>query len=88
MFDVARDEVLEVRRGEVAVIVSNIGIDPTQVKIEGDTQNSPSLKDGVERYVVAAGYRGIQREVLGPGIYYLNKLAFTPHIISTDKYYY
>ena len=32
-----------------------------------------------------SGYRGIQREVLGPGTYYLNKLAFTPHIIPTTN---
>jgi regulator of protease activity HflC (stomatin/prohibitin superfamily) len=83
MFDIALDQVLEVQRGEVAVIVSNIGIDPTTIAT-GD-KNIPPLQEGVERYVVSSGYRGIQREVLGPGIYYLNKLAFIPHIISTTN---
>lgn len=85
MFDVARDQVLEVQRGEVAVIVSNIGIDPTQINKDGNQPPVPSLQEGVERYVVSSGYRGIQREVLGPGVYYLNKLAYTPHIISTTN---
>ncbi len=85
MFDIALDQVLEVQRGEVAVIVSNIGIDPTQINKDNNQPGIPPLQEGVERYVVSAGYRGIQREVLGPGIYYLNKLAFIPHIISTTN---
>src|SRR4029079_12854532 len=83
LFDVSRDEVLIVGRGEVAVTVSTIGKDPSQdVTLE---EGMNKLKDGVERYVVSTGYRGIQREVLGPGTYYLNKLAFTPHIIPTTN---
>lgn len=80
MFEVVSDDVLMVQRGEVAVIVSNIGKDPTL-----DPSYAGRDKAGVERYVVEAGYRGIQREVLGPGTYYLNKLAFTPHIIPTTN---
>lgn len=88
MFDVSLDEVLFVQRGEVAVIVSNIGKDPVSMmpKVNGDgTTAAEMVKMGVERYVVEPGYRGIQREVLGPGTYYLNKLAFTPHIIPTTN---
>ncbi len=88
MFDVASDEVLQVARGEVAVIVSNIGKDPTLTSMaQAGPQVKPEerLKAGIERYVVEAGYRGIQREVLGPGTYYLNKLAYTPHIIPTTN---
>jgi len=88
MFDVSLDEVLFVQRGEVAVIVSNIGKDPVSMmpKVNGDgTTATEMVKMGVERYVVEPGYRGIQREVLGPGTYYLNKLAFTPHIIPTTN---
>ena len=88
MFDVSLDEVLFVQRGEVAVIVSNIGKDPIavmpKVSADGGTPME-AMKMGVERYVVEPGYRGIQREVLGPGTYYLNKLAFTPHIIPTTN---
>lgn len=79
LFDVSRENVLVVERGEVAVIVSNIGKDPSQ-EVMQDKSHA-----GVERYVVNAGYRGIQSEVLGPGTYYLNKLAFTPHIIPTTN---
>lgn len=81
LFGISRDEVLIVGRGEVAVIVSTIGIDPSH----DATSTKDKIREGVERYVVNAGYRGIQREVLGPGTYYLNKLAFTPHIIPTTN---
>ncbi len=83
LFDVSRDEVLVVGRGEVAVIVSTIGKDPSHESLL--QSDASKLNNGVERYVVSAGYRGIQREVLGPGTYYLNKLAFTPHIIPTTN---
>ncbi len=87
MFEVSPDEVLLVQRGEVAVIVSNIGKDRAAQALENSSALSPEeqLKFGVERYVVDSGYRGIQREVLGPGTYYLNKLAFTPHILPTTN---
>lgn len=88
MFDVTLDEVLNVQRGEVAVVVSNVGKDPTELIKQADGKPVTSderLKSGVERYVVDAGYRGIQREVLGPGTYYLNKLAYTSHIIPTTN---
>ncbi len=87
MFDVVLDEVLQVQRGEVAVIVSNIGKDPSRLldpKPDSPASND-RLRKGVERYVVDSGYRGIQREVLGPGTYYLNKQAYTPHIIPTTN---
>lgn len=87
MFDVTLDDVLLVQRGEVAVIVSNIGKDPASAVQPPATapKSDERLKDGIERYVVDAGFRGIQREVLGPGTYYLNKLAYTPHIIPTTN---
>jgi regulator of protease activity HflC (stomatin/prohibitin superfamily) len=84
LFDVSLDEVLVVGRGEVAVIVSNIGKDPSQDP-ELQQPDANNLRNGVERYVVSSGYRGIQREVLGPGTYYLNKLAYTSHIIPTTN---
>jgi regulator of protease activity HflC (stomatin/prohibitin superfamily) len=84
LFDVSLEEVLVVGRGEVAVIVSNIGKDPSQDP-ELQLPDANNLRNGVERYVVSSGYRGIQREVLGPGTYYLNKLAYTSHIIPTTN---
>jgi regulator of protease activity HflC (stomatin/prohibitin superfamily) len=83
LFSVTREKVLVVERGEVAVIVSTIGKDPSEAAAH--TSGTDEYDDGVERYVVNAGYRGIQRDVLGPGTYYLNKLAFTPHIIPTTN---
>jgi regulator of protease activity HflC (stomatin/prohibitin superfamily) len=85
MFDVAPDEVLQVQRGEVAVIVSNIGREPGPLASLPAGGPKPDDEAAIERYVVDAGFRGIQREVLGPGTYYLNKLAYTPHIIPTTN---
>jgi regulator of protease activity HflC (stomatin/prohibitin superfamily) len=84
MFEVVPDDVLIVQRGEVAVVVSNIGKDPN-LNGQAVGAQGEAIKQGVERYVVDAGYRGIQREVLGPGTYYLNKLAYTPLIIPTTN---
>jgi regulator of protease activity HflC (stomatin/prohibitin superfamily) len=85
MFDVVPDCVAEVERGHVAVIVSNVGLDPTQAPDFPSNRGSEPAASGIERYVVDSGYRGIQREVAGPGTYYLNKLAYIPHIISTTN---
>ena len=89
MFDVVLDDVLFVQRGEVGVIVSNIGKDPA-IEVLTTRQSEEKLAEesgllGVDRYVVNKGYRGIQKEVLGPGTYYLNKLAFTSHLIPTTN---
>lgn len=85
LFDVAIQSVAEVERGFVAVIVSNVGLDPTQGSRDRPAVASEPVASGVERYVVEAGYRGIQREVAGPGTYYLNKLAYIPHLIPTTN---
>lgn len=85
MFEVALDSVAEVERGNVAVIVSNVGLDPTESPKFKAAAGADPIKSGIERYVVDSGYRGIQREVAGPGTYYLNKLAYIPHIIPTTN---
>ena len=92
MFEVSVNEVVTVQRGEVAVIVSNVGKDPAALLRSGAPEvtnehliTDSRVREGVERYVVEPGYRGIQREVLGPGTYYLNTLAYTPHIIPTTN---
>ncbi len=78
MFDVKLDEVAVVQRGEVAVLVSNVGKEP---------ENIPQADRlaGKERYVVPEGYRGIQAEVAGPGVYYLNRWAYIAYIIPTTN---
>lgn len=78
MFSVTMDDVEVVQRGEVAVLVSNVGKEPRPAADE-------RLGDGRERYVVPAGYRGIQADVTGPGVYYLNRWAYLPYIIPTTN---
>ncbi|HET8945297.1 MAG TPA: SPFH domain-containing protein [Dehalococcoidia bacterium] len=78
MFDVKLDEVATVQRGEVAVLVSNVGKEPEDLPMEGRLE-------GKERYVVPAGFRGIQSEVAGPGVYYLNRWAYIAYIVPTTN---
>jgi regulator of protease activity HflC (stomatin/prohibitin superfamily) len=79
MFDVQMDQVAVVQRGEVAVLVSNVGKEP-----DSSMTNEERLA-GQERYVVPQGYRGIQAEVAGPGVYYLNRWAYIAYIIPTTN---
>lgn len=100
MFQIELDNVAIIERGQVAVVVSNVGEEPSQIKElieitakeEGATnvadrakQTERRLAAGIERYVVPQGYRGIQQEVTGPGIYYLNRRAFIIYIIDTTN---
>jgi hypothetical protein len=78
MFDVKLDDVAIVQRGEVAVLVSNVGEEPADIAHEDRLA-------GKERYVVPAGFRGIQAEVAGPGVYYLNRWAYIAYIIPTTN---
>jgi regulator of protease activity HflC (stomatin/prohibitin superfamily) len=78
MFDVHLDNVATVQRGEVAVLVSNVGKEPEDLPPE-------ERLEGRERYVVPAGFRGIQSEVAGPGVYYLNRWAYIAYIIPTTN---
>ena len=102
MFSVELDDVAVVERGQVAVVVSNVGAEPQQVtrvtrQIAAEEQGlagvSPSdvkpldtrVDVGIERYVVPKGFRGIQQEVAGPGIYYLNRRAYIAYIVDTTN---
>jgi len=87
MFSVAIDDVAVVERGQVGVIVSNVGDDPTEEmkKRLGSSQTGASIEEGKEKYVVPKGFRGIQEEVAGPGRYYLNRRAFMAYIIDTTN---
>ena len=79
MFDVQLDKVAVVQRGEVAVLVSNVGKEPPR-----QTEDE-RLATGQERYVVQEGFRGIQAEVAGPGVYYLNRWAYIAYIVPTTN---
>ncbi len=78
MFDVNLDDVAVVQRGQVAVLVSNVGPEPERPQQE-------QLAQGQERYVVPQGFRGIQAEVAGPGVYYLNRWAYLAYVIPTTN---
>ena len=79
MFDTRLDDVIVVERGEVAVLVSNVGKQPDLNPTEA------GLKVGTEVYVVPSGFRGIQAEVAGPGVYYLNRWAYIAYIVPTTN---
>src|SRR5512138_434201 len=87
MFSVEIDDVAVIERGQVGVVVSNVGEDPTEEmkKRLGSTQVGASEEEGKEKYVVPKGFRGIQEEVAGPGRYYLNRRAFMIYIIDTTN---
>jgi regulator of protease activity HflC (stomatin/prohibitin superfamily) len=80
MFEVKIDAVAIIQRGEVAVLVSNVGREPA-----GPDGTDTRLAEGQERYVVPTGFRGIQAEVAGPGVYYLNRWAYIAYIIPTTN---
>ncbi|MBL8640217.1 MAG: hypothetical protein JNK24_07690 [Alphaproteobacteria bacterium] len=83
LFSVTIREQIQVSRGEVAVLISNIGKDPSEYTSE-DSKDDAALKDGGKtKHVVPKGFRGIQKEVLGPGAYNINPLAYTSLIIPT-----
>jgi uncharacterized membrane protein YqiK len=99
MFNVELDDVAVVERGQVAVVVSNVGEEPAQIKeliskvaeneVKPTTSEIKAIEDrlnlGIERYVVPKGFRGIQQEVSGPGLYYLNRRAYIVYIIDTTN---
>lgn len=87
MFAIETDNVAVIERGQVGVIVSNVGEEPTDdmKKRLGSSQIDSSEEEGKERYVVPKGYRGIQEEVAGPGRYYLNRRAFMAYVIDTTN---
>ena len=100
MFNVDMDDVAVVERGQVAVVVSNVGDEPVQVReaIEAAAQKEGAeagsdlyrniekrFETGIERYVVPKGVRGIQQEVAGPGVYYLNRRAYIAYIVDTTN---
>lgn len=80
LFAVAKHKQTTIRQGEVGVMISNIGKDPSEYVTGGEDASDDK---GKTRHVVSRGYRGIQREVLGPGSYNINPLAYYVIIIPT-----
>ena len=89
MFKVELDDVAVVERGQVAVVISNVGDEPTEeMKKRLTASQTAALVEGEEvreRYVVPKGFRGIQEEVAGPGTLLSQQTGLHPHIIDTTN---
>jgi regulator of protease activity HflC (stomatin/prohibitin superfamily) len=96
LFSVVSAPLTVIRQGEVGVLISNIGGDPADLLEENSATAAAPLQRGAKdpeesridkgvrtRHVVPEGFRGIQRNVLGPGKYNINPRAFTVIPIPT-----
>ncbi len=94
LFSVAAKDQTVVQQGQVAVLISNHGTDPSTLQeevtnlgpIEGQTTDPEETRINTltrTRHVVPSGYRGIQKEVLGPGRYNINPLVHQIVIVPT-----
>lgn len=97
VFSVTLQPQTVIKQGEVGVLISNIGKDPSElfgneVATPSDSPLTAGATDPDEtrhdsgvraRHVVPKGYRGIQKEVLNPGKYNINPLAYTVIIVPT-----
>jgi regulator of protease activity HflC (stomatin/prohibitin superfamily) len=83
LFSVSKHKQIVVNQGEVAVLISNIGKDPGEFMPSETVAGSATEEKSMTRHVVPRGFRGIQKEVLGPGAYNINPLAYTAIIIPT-----
>lgn len=82
LFAVTQRPLTIIKQGEVGVLISNIGKDPSTLSVP-QPEGEDVLGGKLTRHVVPEGYRGIQRNVLGPGKYNINPLAFTVIPIPT-----
>lgn len=120
LFSITMQPQTVIKQGEVGVMISNIGKDPTELfgeeapaPVTAPATNLPAVvkapavgdvsaadssplttgatdpeetrhNTGVRaRHVVPKGYRGIQKEVLNPGKYNINPLAFSVIVVPT-----
>lgn len=94
LFTVATKAQTVVKQGEVAVLIANHGKDPAAEPqapqaggpVEGqstDPEEDRLNKENRQRHVVPSGYRGIQKDVLGPGRYNINPLVYQVVIVPT-----
>lgn len=78
LFDVKQDSITTIEKATVGVVKSNVGERPAAPAGE-------EAATGRLARLVSRGERGIWREPLKPGQYYLNTQAFDVTIISTRK---
>lgn len=99
VFSVTMQAQTVIKQGEVGVLISNIGKDPAELygdDVVSTTANNSPLTAGATdpdetrhdsgvraRHVVPTGFRGIQKDVLNPGKYNINPLAFSVIIVPT-----
>jgi uncharacterized membrane protein YqiK len=94
LFNVTMKSLTVIKQGECGVLISNIGQDPSKLDDNepGSSPVSTSATDPEEsrldkgvrgRHVVPDGFRGIQKNVLMPGKYNINPLAYTVIPIPT-----
>ncbi len=94
LFTVSAKPQTIVKQGEVAVLIANHGKDPSEDlspfdnngPVEGnatDAEESRLNAGNRTRHVVSAGYRGIQKDTLGPGRYNVNPLMYQVVIVPT-----
>lgn len=81
LFSVVKRKQTIINQGEVGVLISNMGKDSTQFVPGADDPDSKDKNRAM--HVVPRGYRGIQRDVLGPGAYNINPLAYAVIVIPT-----
>lgn len=85
LFAVSTRPLTVIKQGEVGVLISNVGKDPNE--LEGlkwaPDMDDARLGSGRQRHVVPSGYRGIQENVIGPGIYNINPLAYSVVVVPT-----
>ncbi|MCA9804880.1 MAG: hypothetical protein KC777_23080 [Cyanobacteria bacterium HKST-UBA02] len=98
LFDVKTAPQTVIKQGEAGILISNLGKDPAGLEDDqppfpgasddiahnSEDPEESRLNKGVrQRHVVPEGYRGIQKNVLGPGKYNINPLAYSVVIIPT-----
>ncbi|MBX7114943.1 MAG: hypothetical protein K1X64_11505 [Myxococcaceae bacterium] len=86
LFSVTLRPLTVIRQGEVGVLISNMGKDPDlalRVDAALGGEHPSSEEGGRQLHVVPEGYRGIQKNVLGPGKYNINPLAFSVVVVPT-----
>ena len=79
LFDVFGEKSTPVPAGHVAVVKSNVG---------EDYKGTPLLPTGIKTTelsvpIVPKGYRGVWKDVMNPGEYYINKKAYDVTIVDT-----
>ena len=88
-YDFKRVPAVQIDINEVGVRTLKTGkLPPVKVSTSLDEAATEiSRQDTTEQYVVDQGYRGVQREVLGPGTYYINPFieSITPVEVRSHR---